>query len=112
MDGNEKIGRFLIGDGGSGFERNEGVVFAGVNDFGAEAGLQQLAQTAAHVEHQIFFLKTIGADRAGVVASVAGIDYDFADLQAQGADQRTIAAGGGLGFAGVQIVGWRFAFAL
>jgi hypothetical protein len=83
VDGNEKIGPFFIGDGGSRFERNESIVFPRVNDFSTQAGLQQLAQSPAHVEHEIFFFQTVGADRARVVASVAGIDYDFADLQPQ-----------------------------
>ena len=111
VDGNEKVGRFLVGDGGSSFEGYEGVVLAGVNDLGAEPGLQQLTQTAADVEHQIFFFEAIGADGAGIVASVARVDDDFSDLEAQGAGERTVAAGGGLGFADIQISGWGFALA-
>jgi len=42
--------------------------------------LQELAQAAAYIEDQVFFFQAIRADRAGVVASVAGVDYDFSDL--------------------------------
>src|SRR5580692_6519817 len=100
---NEKIGAFLIGDRSPRLERDESVVLASVNDLGAEAGLQKFTQAAAHVEHEIFFFQAIGTDRPSVVASVAGIDDDFADLQTQHASERTLAAGGGLGFAHVGI---------
>src|ERR1700676_2776149 len=103
VDGNKKVRRFLICDRGSSLQRNEGVVLAGVNDFGPKPGSQQFAQSPAHVENQILFLQTVGTDRASIVASVAGIDNDFPNLQSKGADQGTVTASGRLGFADVKV---------
>src|SRR5215471_15658323 len=83
MDRDEQVGALLIGDGGAGFERDEGIVLAGVDDFGAEAGLEQFAETAADVENQVFLFYAVGADSAGIVAAVSGIDDNLADLEAE-----------------------------
>ena len=102
MDRNEQVGLLLVGDRGASLQRNESVVLAGKDHVSAEAGLQQLAQSPADVEHQIFFLQAIGTDGAGIVSAVAGIDHDPADLQSQGADQRAVAARGRRGFADIR----------
>ena len=93
------------------FEWDERVVFARVNHVGAQPRLQQLAQSSADVEHQVFFLQTIRTDGAGVVAAVAGINHDLADFQSQGADQRAVPVGGRRSFAGVRVNHWRLALA-
>ena len=43
VDGEEEVGLGLVGDGGAGFEGDEGVVGAGVDDLGAEALVEELA---------------------------------------------------------------------
>ena len=101
MDRNEQVRLLLVGDRGASLQRNKRVVLAGVNDVGAQSGLQQLAQAAADIEHQILFLQAVGTDGAGIVSAVAGIDHDLADLQSQGADQRAVAAGGRRSFADI-----------
>jgi len=47
---------------------------------------------AAHFEHQIFFFQPFGPIVPVSVASVARVDYDLADFQAESANQRTVAA--------------------
>ena len=103
VDGDEQIGLMLIGDGGARLQRNEGVVVAGVDDVGAQLALQQPAQAQRDVEHQIFFQQAVGADGSGVVAAVTGIDDDASDLQAESANQRALAVGGGLSLANLRI---------
>ena len=101
---NKQVGALLVGDGGAGFERNEGIVLARIDHFGAQPRFQQFAQAAADFEHQILFAQAIGADGPGIVAAMTGIDHDLANLQPQRADQRSLAAGRGLGFAYIQVV--------
>ena len=93
MDRNEQVGLLLVGDRSASLKRNESVILAGINHVGAQPCLQEFAQAPAHVENQVFFFQAIGTDGAGIVSAVAGIDYDPADLQTQGADQRAISAG-------------------
>src|SRR5258708_20025485 len=101
MDRNEQVRLLLVGDRSASLKRNEGVVLASVDHVGAKAGLQQLTQPPADVEHQIFLLEAVGADGAGIVSPVARIDDDPADLQSQGANQRAVAATSGRGFADI-----------
>ena len=97
--GEEEVGLGLVGDGGAGFEGDEGVVVAGVDDVGSEALLEQLAEAQGYVEDDLFFFNSSGTGGAGVVAAVAGVDDDASDFQAQGAHQGALAGSRGLGSA-------------
>src|SRR5579864_804581 len=105
VDRNKQVGTLLIGDGGAGLERDEGVVFAGVDNLRAQTSLQQFAQFAPDFEYQILFFQAVRPDGSGIVAAMAGIDHDLADLQAESANQRAVAAGGWARFANVGIGG-------
>src|ERR1700756_2981225 len=103
MDGHEQIRLLLIGDCSPRLKGNESVVTARVNHVGAEASLQQLAQPPADFQHQILFFEAMQPDGARVMPTVTGIDYDLADFQSQGADQRAVAARGWLSFADIRL---------
>ena len=98
MDGDEQVGLLFIGDGGAGLEGNEGIVVAGVDHLRTHAALKQLAEAQGHVKDELFLGQTVGADGAGIVPAVAGVDHDLANLEPKGADQRLLAVGSGLGF--------------
>ena len=61
---------------------------------GSRMGIVRSAQ------YQFFFLQAGGPQSSGIVAAVAGIYDDASDLEPEGADERAIAGGGRLGFAG------------
>src|SRR5271156_3416444 len=98
MHRDKQVGLRLIGDGGARLKRDEGVVAAGKDYVRAEALLEQLAEPEGHVENYVFFLNAIRAERARVVASVAGIDHDAANLETKRAHHGAAAVGGGVGF--------------
>ena len=53
---------------------------AGVNHLRPKLLFEQLAEAKGNVEHEIFFQEAIGADGAGIVATMAGIDDNLSDL--------------------------------
>ena len=64
--------------------------------------MEQLADAQGYVEDDVFFFDAVGTEGSGVVATVAGVDDDTVDLEAEGADERGLAVGSLLcGF------GWR-----
>ena len=92
MNGNEQIGFGLGGYGGALFKRDERVVIARVDDFGAGQTLaDQRAEAKGDIEAKIFFEQAGGADRAGVMPAVAGIDHDSADFEAEDASEGGLA---------------------
>ena len=94
MNGEEQVGLLLVGQRGAAFQRDEGVVGARVDHFGAHAVLHQLAHAQRHIQHQVLFEQALGALGALIVAAMAGIDHHAVDLEAQRADQRTGAVAG------------------
>src|SRR5215831_9277721 len=112
VDGDEEIGALAVRDGSAGFERDEGIVLAGVDDFSAEPGFELAAKTLGDIKYEVFFEQAIGTDGACVVPSMAGIDNDLADLETERANEGAIAGGGRTSFMdlGPGVVG-RFLFA-
>ena len=80
VDADEEIGLRLVGDGGPGFERDEGVVGAGVDNFCAETIVQKFAKAESDVEHDIFFADAADAEGAGIVATMTGVNDDAIDF--------------------------------
>jgi len=64
VDADEEVGLGLVGDGGAGFEGDEGVVGAGVDDLRAEAIMQELAETKSDVEDDILLADAADAEGA------------------------------------------------
>ena len=92
MDGKEEIGLRVIGDFRALLERDERVVVARIDHFGSRQPLlDELAQAQGHIQAQVFFHQSRGADRAGIMAAVPGVDHDAADLQSQRARQGMLA---------------------
>ena len=81
MDRNEQIRLLLVCNRGTRLERNERVVLARIDYVSAKPGLQQLAQSASHVQYQVLLLEPPWSNRAGIVAAVAGVNHNFADFQ-------------------------------
>ena len=79
VDGNEKIRLFLVRDRSTCLQRNESIVAPGEDDFGSQAGFQQLAETLADIEHQILLQQTIRADGPSVMPPMAWINHDLAN---------------------------------
>ncbi len=98
MDGDEQVGLVLVGDGSPRLQRDESIVVAGVDHVGAQPSLQQSTEAQRHVQHHILFHHAIGADGAGVVAAVSGVNHDAADLQAECARQAAVASRSGRSF--------------
>src|SRR3989449_9627836 len=97
MDGDEQVSPGLIGDGCALLERDERIALARVDALGAqEPLLDDLSQPQGNIQAEIFLHQSGGADRAGIPASVAGINHDSADLQAQRAGQRVLAVMSGM----------------
>ena len=90
----EQVRPLLVRDRGASFERYESVVLASVYDLGAQTGFQQTTEALSHIEHHVLLQQAIWPDRACVVASVASINHDLANLQSQRTNERTVAAGG------------------
>ena len=105
VDRNEQIGLVLVGDGGPGFQRDEGVIVAGEDDVGSQASLQQAAQPQRDVQHQVLLHQAVGADGPSVVPAMPGVHHDAADLQTQGAGEAAFPGGGGLCFMSCRHVG-------
>jgi len=84
VDGDEEVGLGLVGDRGACLKRDEGVVAARVDDVGAEALFEQAAETEGNVEDDVFFFDAAGAEGAGVMSAMAGVDDDAVDLEAEG----------------------------
>ena len=103
MDRDEQVGLLLVRDRRPRLQRNEGVVLARVDHFGAQPRFQQLAQPPSHVDDQVFFQQPVWTDRSRVVPAMAGINHDLANLQAQRPNQRAVARGRGSCFANVNI---------
>jgi len=103
MNGDEQVGTRLVGNRGARFERDESIALARIDNFGAQSRLQHLAQTSAHIKDQVLFFQAIGTDGAAIVASMSRIDHDLANLQAQGTNQRAVAASGGLRLASAEV---------
>ena len=98
VDGDEEVGLGLVGDRGAGLERDEGVVAAGEDDVRAETLPEQLAEPQRDIEDHILLFDAVGAERAGVMAAVTGIDHDASDLKPESANHRAAAVRGRLGF--------------
>src|SRR5689334_13179928 len=91
MDGKEQVGFALVGKRGTTFQWNERIVGAGVDDLGVQSLFDQLANALGNVEHEVLFQQTFYAGGALVMAAVAGVDDDAADLEAERAGKRTAA---------------------
>ena len=92
MNADEQVCLCLIRDCRACFERDEGIVVAGIDDIGPKPLLQQFAQSQCHVEDNVLFLNAAGSERTGVMPTVAGINDDAADLQSKCADQGPLAS--------------------
>ena len=90
MDRDKEVGLRLVRDGGARLERDKCVVGAGVDNLRVEPVVKQLAEAEGYVEDDVFLLDAVGADGAGVMAAVACVDDDAADLEAE----RTYERGG------------------
>ena len=64
VDADEEISLRFVGDGGAGFEWDEGVVGAGVDDLRAEAVVEKFAEAESDVEDNIFFADAADAEGA------------------------------------------------
>src|SRR5260370_34700472 len=93
MDGDDQISSLAVRNRGAGFEWNESVVLACVNDFGAEPGFEQTAEALGHVEHHVLLAQTVGTNGAGVMTPVTSVNDDLANLQTECANQRPVADG-------------------
>src|SRR5271170_2956258 len=98
MDGDEEICLGLVCDGRASLEWDESVIAASEDYVRAESLLEQLAKAQRDIENDILLLNPIGAKRSGVVAAVAGIDDDAADLKAKRAHHGASAVSGRVGF--------------
>ena len=87
----EQVGFGFVGDFGAPFERDEGVVRAGVNHLAAHALLDQSAQPLGDVQNQILFAQAFRPNGSGIVPAMAGIENDAADLQAEHPDHGALA---------------------
>src|SRR5581483_986551 len=76
MERDEKIGRFRVGDRRPLFERNEAIVLPREHHFYAQR-FELLAELLRNAEHDVFFGDAVDADRARVLAAVAGIEDDL-----------------------------------
>ena len=80
VDGNEEIGFAFIGHFGAGFERDEVIVVAGVDDFAAEVGGDEFAEAEGDVEDEFLFKEPGGSGGALIVAAMAGVQDNAADF--------------------------------
>ncbi len=93
----EEVRLRLVRNGRARFQWNECIVRARVDDLRAQVVMQELAQAERHVQHHVLLHNAARPQRARVMAAVARVDHDAADLQSQRAHQRPFALGGGCG---------------
>ena len=91
MDRQEEVGLCLVGDRRTRLERDEGVVGPRVDHLRTELVMEQSAEPQRDVENNILLLNAVNAQRAGVMAAVAGVDHNTIDLETKGANQRGLA---------------------
>src|SRR5712691_11390216 len=95
MDGDEQVSPGLIGDGCALLKRNERIALARVDNLGTQQPLlDALSQPHGNIQAEIFLYQSGRPYRAGISASVAGINHDPPNLQAQRAGQRVLAVMG------------------
>ncbi len=88
VHGNEQVGLRFIGDFRAALQRNESVVVAREDHFGAgQFLLNEFSEPQRDIEAQIFLHQSGRSDGPGIVPAVPGIDHDAANLQAQRARQ-------------------------
>ena len=93
MDRNEEIRLSVVGDLRALFERYEGVILARINHLRTwKLLLDHAAKAQCDIEAEILLEQAVRADRASIVATMAGIDHDAMNFQAKSARERGIAA--------------------
>src|SRR6516225_8573992 len=97
MDGDKQVGFGLVGNARAIFQRDKSVVGTGVNNLRAgKLLLNDFSKAQSDVETKIFFHQAGGADGAGVMSAMAGIDHNTADFQPQSASEGGLTISGGL----------------
>src|SRR6267154_3587658 len=83
MNRDEQIGLGLIGEIGALIERQIGVAVPREHYLGAQARLQQFAQSLGHVKHQIFLEYSLASDSSQIPSAMSGLKHypGFSTLQ-------------------------------
>src|SRR5438132_6607893 len=90
MNGDEQIRLLLVSDGGTRFQRDEGVVLPRENHLRSHPRLEQLAQALADIQNEVLFFESVRADRARIMPAVAGLNNNPANFDPQGPNPRAV----------------------
>ena len=95
----EQIRLMFVGDLSPCFKRNEGIVRSRVDHLGSHAGFDQRAEAFGNVQDQVLFQQPGRTECPGIMATVARVENDSPDFQAQDTRHRvcSIAEFGWLG---------------
>src|SRR5271157_6034411 len=83
----DRIGLVLVGDGSTGFQRDEGVIVASEDDVSSHPSLEQPAQAQRHIQHQVLLHQAVRADGPSIVTAMPGVNHDAANLETEGASK-------------------------